>query len=734
MAFHKNLVEGSIHQLHNYEYADATARNAASGFVADDVGKVARQVDNGSFWILKSHSPVTWSPMGGGAGGGARNLLQFDASFAPTDSDSSDFEGSIGGWAVYADAAAVTPVDMTGGSPNSTLVRSTSSPLDGSASGLLTLNSGASRQGEGISKLVNVPPRDRNQTKRFQLSFSTTGVLVEDDLRLYAYAVDGNAIGPRRMFEASKILGESGTAIAYVDVPSGCTQIRVGIHVARTTTGALTLKIDDVVMTDDALPQGLAGTDWIEYPATLGASTTPPTLGTTTRNKFQWRRVGSDMEIRYDLEQTSAGTTGSGNYLIPLPTGYQIDTTKMPVPVNPAVLFDTSRAGSGISSNTRDITSNGSNLIVYPFSATALGFALQNTSFIFEPIGSANYALNNADMLYSIVARVPIVGWDANVTLSSSAKINISHLLATGTRVTGTPPTSLGEYRSYRRNAGASTYTETNAAPTPAPSVADGIKIWTAATNAAADANNQPSKYEIFVGKNKNIRVDSYQSAGRMGFIVTDVQLANSTTASGLITPYDPTTGILTVQVHSGVNHAGGVTGMAVGVDTDYGLAYIEGFFDVIVSENALSVGIETAPYAFCTSTSTAAITGTPSIVDFETKVEDTHGAVTTGASWKFTAPESRIYTISSLIYTNSGNNTINGSFVVDIWKNGSFHVTLAIDSMDTTVASSRVGDASVDLRLMKGDYIDLRVSQSTGNAFALQGSAATQRVIIVGR
>jgi len=49
-----------------------------------------------------------------------------------------DFESTTTGWAVYADAAATTPVDGTGGSANITLTRSTSSPLRGTANGLIT--------------------------------------------------------------------------------------------------------------------------------------------------------------------------------------------------------------------------------------------------------------------------------------------------------------------------------------------------------------------------------------------------------------------------------------------------------------------------------------------------------------------------------------------------------------------------------------------------------------------
>jgi len=68
MSFHSQETSGSIHIIHNYEYADATERLAATGFVAADVGKVSKQDDDSSFWVLTDHSPITWNllaPCGG---------------------------------------------------------------------------------------------------------------------------------------------------------------------------------------------------------------------------------------------------------------------------------------------------------------------------------------------------------------------------------------------------------------------------------------------------------------------------------------------------------------------------------------------------------------------------------------------------------------------------------------------------------------------------------------------
>jgi hypothetical protein len=62
---HTGLGAAEIHIPYNWSYADAATRIAATGFVAADVGKLAYQQDEGSFWILTDDSPVTWLFVGG---------------------------------------------------------------------------------------------------------------------------------------------------------------------------------------------------------------------------------------------------------------------------------------------------------------------------------------------------------------------------------------------------------------------------------------------------------------------------------------------------------------------------------------------------------------------------------------------------------------------------------------------------------------------------------------------
>lgn len=66
-SFHVDLT-GEIHVIHNYEFADVTALNATGSYVSSDIGKAARTISDGNFWILSSvtSGTPTWSSLGTG--------------------------------------------------------------------------------------------------------------------------------------------------------------------------------------------------------------------------------------------------------------------------------------------------------------------------------------------------------------------------------------------------------------------------------------------------------------------------------------------------------------------------------------------------------------------------------------------------------------------------------------------------------------------------------------------
>ncbi len=65
---HSDLSTGVIHIVYNWTYANAAARTGAGGFVSGDIGKLARQTDNDTLWMLTATTP-TWVAVGSGGGG-----------------------------------------------------------------------------------------------------------------------------------------------------------------------------------------------------------------------------------------------------------------------------------------------------------------------------------------------------------------------------------------------------------------------------------------------------------------------------------------------------------------------------------------------------------------------------------------------------------------------------------------------------------------------------------------
>lgn len=77
-------------RIESFTYADQTAREAATGLTAADIGKIALQSSDESYWRLSDNSPLTWVAVGGGGGGGGTvdYILIKDIKTAGTDGGS----------------------------------------------------------------------------------------------------------------------------------------------------------------------------------------------------------------------------------------------------------------------------------------------------------------------------------------------------------------------------------------------------------------------------------------------------------------------------------------------------------------------------------------------------------------------------------------------------------------------------------------------------------------------
>ena len=528
-------------------------------------------------WQYKDGS---WQQIGNAAEGGINYILNSGA------------EGDTSGWATYADTPGAEPIDGTGGSPVTALNRTTTASeiLRGIAS-FEEVKDAANRQGEGSSYDFTIDRQDRGKVLEVSFDYAASANFVSgdsSDVRVFIYDVtNASLITPTD----NKLISSAGRFASVFNAASDSTSYRLILHTATTNASAWDLFFDNVRVGPKEDVQGMIGTDWQQFTMNIDAVTTAPTKGTIVRDNAYWRRVGDSMEIRYEYAQSAGGSVGSGVYLFEIPGNYSIDLSKISSSNSENIVS----VGSGVSGqDSGGLTSSTRQTNVTVGDATHLAVA-DNSATVsgFNMISSASFGLSG-EIMHIFHAKVPIVGWTSQVSLANGSVFNISNLLANGTRVTS-DPTALGEYRSQLRNAGARTYTDTNGAPAISPTAGDGIALYAGNAFSAADTNNEPTRFKIFVGKNKYVTPRWYTSANRTGFISVDyVHNPAGTAEIGYSWNYDPSTGIF--EILRATVAGGTATSHFCGVQDDGDVfAGNNMYFDVVVSENAQAVGMESA-------------------------------------------------------------------------------------------------------------------------------------------
>ncbi len=111
-------------------------------------------------------------------------------------------------------------------------------------------------------------------------------------------------------------------------------------------------------------------------------------------------------------------------------------------------------------------------------------------------------------------------------------------------------------------------------------------------------------------------------------------------------------------------------------------------------------------------------------IIDFGTKENDTHGAVTTGASWKFTAPISGMYSVKSSVLWGNAVWTASTLRQISLFVNGVQDETIGYDQSQASTTQFVWTGGSTDIFLNAGDFIDVRARNGEGVARVLEASA----------
>ena len=607
-----------------------------------------------------------------------------------------NFEGdTVGqvptGWVRYADAAGTSPVDGTGGSPNITFLASDTVILSGTKSARFTKDA-ANRQGEGISYDMAIPAGYRGKVNVIKFPYIPVDTIATGDFVVWLYDVTNSVlIQPTPYQVAGASAGVACDFFSEVQIPYNCASLRVIWHTATTSTSQLRVDIDEIQVGPGTANQGSPIIELGSLPFTCVG--VPGTVVT------KCMRVGCDLLVFFAVSITDVG---SGIFYLVMPAGYVIDVSKCASRYHQ--IIGSANAEDASDSWTKyggNIALNGTNNQVRITSLNGVSTDWFTTS----PITWAN-----GDNIRGFF-RVPILGWGSNCQMSSDAETRVvaAHCYLSG---------------------------NANVAPNVS-SVKVPLNISSDDTHGGFDAANNryivkvPGKYTV------NFKVATNGTNSLANYYWIDLRKSGTAIRRG---------------EHRKIASAGelwGLVGSASSIDCvagDYFEIWITGAGDN--STNQLTIEAGTVTYMdvsriagpaqiaasekifaqYSTDAALSLATGVNTLIDFEDKTNDSHGCVTTGAAWKFTAPRAGLYIITAKI-TFAANATGERSW--SLYKNG-VNVEEG-PNLNNNGASLWVRcSGSTQIYLNAGDYLQIYGNQSSGGNLALIASGAINFIKIV--
>jgi hypothetical protein len=635
---------------------------------------------------------------GGGGGGGVNYVTNGGGD-------------NVTGWTVYKDSAQVSPITGStaplAGNNGITWQRGTTGNLRQGSEFLLTTPAGSNRQGEGVSYDFTIDKAD--QTRTLTISYDAlvvSGTYSEGDVRLYLIAAPGTAnasvIEPVGTKVPSGALGLPFQGRATFQALNGVTAYRLCLHVASTSTASYQLAFDSFAVGPQSLQSGTPITDYKDMgPITIGATTTAPTKGATKLvDRILARRVGDEAEMVYEYTQTTGGTVGAGSYLFSLPPGLTFDSSKVTFAGTTGSYRGSSSSaigsgvitiGSGAMEANLLATAYDSNRFYLLVTSSQSGINGAGEGSVDKPLGANHYSFGNIDFAFRLFIKAPILGWGSSVQMSSDA----------------------GDGRvvvAIARGLASSSVTAGSALP---------FNTIEADTHGAYNASTY--KFTAPLSGFYRVTVSGLYSA-----VVSDQILMRDAELIGYIATTNNARISSSALVYANAGNQlwvkNGSTVTVADVTTNVRIQYER------LSSGGSTIGTSETVAARYTCAVAQALTTTPAVINYATVSHDTHGAVTTGAAWKFRAPVSGKYRVAARFMTGLG--TTVQRLNVELYKNDSLYSVL-VTGTQQTVTSGRIEGSGTDIiQLFAGDAIDLRGSVSVGTN-TLSGDAVYNFVTI---
>jgi len=325
-----------------------------------------------------------------------------------------DFENSTTGWATYYNGSATASPNgtITGTATNLNFARNTTTPLFGT--GDFKLNQTGTSKGAGLTYDFTLDPGLFGQVMSLSFYYKTIDVsgtaYVDSDFSVFLYDITNSSFIPLSTSGISRSTSASKFYSSWF--PSTSTRYRIFIHQTSTTTGVYSLEVDRVDVSPQTTPNAAAVGGWNTYtPSIVDSGGTSVLSASPNVNVGYWRRVGSNMEVRFAYyHQTTVGTLGAaGNYRIKIPSGYTIDSSFTSGSGNSAVAVGVASGDLGGGTLTNFT------LGLEPSYNGVRAGNLTGTQFA----SGGNFQMNTAYLSINGSFTVPIAQWTTNINLAT---------------------------------------------------------------------------------------------------------------------------------------------------------------------------------------------------------------------------------------------------------------------------------------------------------------------------
>jgi len=580
--------------------------------------------------------------------------------------DDSNFETSVGNW-VSTDPTNV-PISIAG------------AVLRGGAS-MTMLKGAADYSGEYISVPFTIDPADLAKKLIISFDHDFSDKIVYNTLAMDIIQ-DPSGTPITITPNGSELPAGKGTHYAQFQTDATELDYELRIRLTDANNKLYTAVFDNIVITPQVITHGTIVTDWEDY--------TPifyPDTGTITNHVMtgKYRRVGDSLEIQARL--AFSGAQGTWNTLnLSMPSGLSIDASK--------VVSTTSGEGdlgsgkvSGVDATDTDVN------YLIPTAVRPRRKFISGAVILAADFTSVTLTSGSAlDLQYT----VPIQGWSSNAkmseTFSGRSVFFTSYLGGAANH------TTLGGFEKVL------------------------IDTVVTDTTASWDATNKyfviPESGTYAVNASIGFASIGINSIGVAGISINGVD----TTAIGTTVVGGNTGGVRSNLTETFSLNKGDTIALNGFQDESTSEAYTANRSSSYLTITKIAspqtiLENETVAARYINSVGQTIGDGAYEVVDFGelTKGFDTHNAVTTGVAWKFTAPITGLYRVSSKVAFNNGSFAAGVVVATSLFKNGAAYNRECVVFSETTGSREYQLVGSDMVQLNKGEYIDIRVFQNTG-------------------